>query len=67
MHFADRPDALLALDLGAGDGWGPLCAFLGRGEPSVPFPHRFTRRERRAAEGDTWVRRLASALRARGG
>jgi len=25
-----------------GDGWGPLCAGLGRSEPSEPYPHKNT-------------------------
>jgi len=37
-YFASRPDSLLVLDVCSGDGWGPLCAFLGRHEPEVPFP-----------------------------
>ena len=32
-------DRLLVLDLSKGEGWGPLCAFLGLPEPAVPFPH----------------------------
>jgi hypothetical protein len=31
---------LLVLDICAGDGWQPLCQFLGRDVPSVPFPWR---------------------------
>jgi hypothetical protein len=38
-HFAGRPGALLELDLTAGAGWGPLCAFLERPVPAEPFPH----------------------------
>lgn len=37
-HFADRPDDLLVLDLGAGQGWAELCGFLGRPAPDEPFP-----------------------------
>jgi hypothetical protein len=57
-HFAGRPDALLEMDIGAGDGWGPLCEFLGRPRTDIPFPHRFRRAERR----DTLGWRLARAL-----
>ena len=36
---ADIPaDRLLVLDVCGGDGWGPLCRFLGRPAPSLPFP-----------------------------
>lgn len=38
-HFADRPDDLLVLDLGAGDGWAELGAFLGVEVPDGSFPH----------------------------
>ena len=37
-RFADRPDALLVLRLTEGEGWPELCAFLGRPEPTRPFP-----------------------------
>jgi len=50
-HFRSRPEALLELDIGAGHGWGPLCEFLGRPAPDVPFPHRFRRAERRSSPG----------------
>ncbi|MBI3154319.1 MAG: hypothetical protein HYZ20_02825 [Burkholderiales bacterium] len=37
-HFRGRPGDLLELDLGAGQGWDELCAFLGRPVPDAPFP-----------------------------
>jgi hypothetical protein len=37
-HFGASP-RLLVMDVCAGDGWEPLCAFLGRPVPAVPFPH----------------------------
>jgi Sulfotransferase domain len=37
-YFADRPDYLLVFDLIGGDGWEPLCEFLGRPVPEAPFP-----------------------------
>lgn len=38
--FAARPEDLLLLDLFAGDGWEPLCEFLGVPVPvGIPFPH----------------------------
>ena len=37
---ADIPsERLLVMDVTAGDGWEPLCAFLGHPVPSFPFPH----------------------------
>ena len=38
-YFSDRPDNLLVFNLEDNPGWGPLCAFLGKSEPSAPFPH----------------------------
>lgn len=38
-HFRARPDDLLVLDLTRGDGWAPLCRFLGAPIPDVPFPY----------------------------
>ena len=29
---------ILRFDVTSGDGWSELCAFVGRGEPNVPFP-----------------------------
>jgi hypothetical protein len=37
-HFRDRPEAVLTLDITAGDGWAPLCGFLGLPAPPEPFP-----------------------------
>ena len=37
-HFAGRPDDLLVLNVTAGEGWEPLCRFLGHEEPGVGFP-----------------------------
>ncbi|MBX3271149.1 MAG: hypothetical protein KF729_12860 [Sandaracinaceae bacterium] len=39
-HFAGRPDKLLVMDIAGGDGWEPLCAFLGRPVPQQVFPHK---------------------------
>ena len=51
-HFADRPGALLEMDIGAGDDWGPLCRFLELPEPKKqPFPRRFSKSERRETLG----------------
>ena len=43
-HFAGRDEALLVMDLEAGDGWAELCRFLDNESPDVPFPHLVTRR-----------------------
>jgi hypothetical protein len=37
-HFRGRPDDLLYIDIPAGDGWQPLCRFLGIDSPDCPFP-----------------------------
>lgn len=37
-HFAHRPDDLLIMNIRAGDGWEPLCSFLGVPVPAEPFP-----------------------------
>lgn len=60
-YFADRPGALLTMDISAGDGWAPLCAFLDLPVPDAPFPHRFSQAERR----QTFGHRLKAALRRR--
>jgi len=38
-YFGDRAGDLLVLDVCGGEGWGPLCAFLGLRVPDGPFPH----------------------------
>lgn len=38
-YFKDRPDDLLVMDLGRGDGWDKLCAHLQTARPDMPFPH----------------------------
>jgi hypothetical protein len=37
-YFAHRPDDLLVVDVTAGEGWKPLCDFLGAPVPDQPFP-----------------------------
>jgi hypothetical protein len=39
-YFRDRPDDLLEIDISKGEGWGPLCSFLGCDIPNTPFPHK---------------------------
>jgi hypothetical protein len=51
LHFAGREQFLLCMDICAGDGWAPLCGFLGFDHPPLPFPHR----NARAALGHDWV------------
>ena len=38
-YFEDRGRDLLYLDVCGGEGWEPLCRFLGKPVPSDPFPH----------------------------
>ena len=38
-YFADRREDVLVLNVCGGDGWQPLCQFLGRPIPDEPFPH----------------------------
>jgi hypothetical protein len=42
-HFDNRRDDLLVLDITAGDGWDPLCKFLQKTAPAMPFPHKNVR------------------------
>ncbi len=39
-YFADRPADLLVFNLTGGDGWEPLCDFLGHPVPDALFPWR---------------------------
>jgi hypothetical protein len=55
-HFQRRNRDLLVMDICSGDSWEPLCEFLGRPVPDVPFPHenvgkfkRIKRNSRRAS------------------
>jgi Sulfotransferase domain len=38
-HFANRPRDLLILNIVGGEGWEPVCVFLGKIAPPVAFPH----------------------------
>ena len=38
-YFDNRREDLLVMNLIKGDGWGPLCEFLGVDAPTVPFPN----------------------------
>lgn len=37
-HFANRPNDLLVLELGADNKWETLCAFLDKEIPETPYP-----------------------------
>jgi hypothetical protein len=37
-HFSERSDRLLVFDVSAGEGWTPLCDFLGHEQPDAEFP-----------------------------
>ena len=38
-YFSDQRHNLLRYDVCGGEGWGPLCEFLGRDEPAEAFPN----------------------------
>jgi hypothetical protein len=38
-YFCDRPESLLVLNIGAGEGWEKLCPFLGFDSIDQPFPY----------------------------
>jgi hypothetical protein len=64
-HFAGREQALLTLDITRGQGWDALCDFLGRPIPDLPFPYRFSKRERRSQDAASrpladWLHRFRS-------
>lgn len=44
-YFADRPDDLLVMDLSK-VGWEPVCQFLGKPVPDVPWPVANTKKEK---------------------
>lgn len=37
-YFRNRSEDILTMDITRGDGWGPLCDFLGLRRPGVEFP-----------------------------
>jgi hypothetical protein len=39
QYFEGRPGKLLRVNICAGEGWEPLCKYLGVQIPRVPFPH----------------------------
>ncbi len=38
-HFSGRPNCLLVVDWGQGDGWREICRFLQKAVPNTKFPH----------------------------
>jgi hypothetical protein len=38
-YFKDRPDDIIWVSWGKGDGWEKICSFLSQPIPSIPFPH----------------------------
>jgi hypothetical protein len=50
-YFAGRPNDLLVLNICGGDGWDPLCRFLGKPIPEAAFPH-----ENRRFHEPRWTR-----------
>jgi len=47
-YFRTRPNDLLEMSLGDGDGWEKLCPFLGAPAPDEPFPVKNTERGRKS-------------------
>ena len=41
--FRNRPEDILTMDVTRGDGYDPLCTFLGRDRPDVEFPRLNTK------------------------
>lgn len=39
QYFKDRPHQLLVIDITKQPEWEPICSFLNRPVPNVPFPH----------------------------
>ena len=61
-YFAHRPNDLLQMDFGTGEGWKRLCAFLDRPIPSAAFPHDNTAEEREHKRNSIW-RKFKAAIR----
>ena len=54
-YFTGREEDLLVLRVCEGEGWERLCAFLGKGIPSGPFPHANDSVEREGEGGTPLV------------
>jgi hypothetical protein len=67
-YFRDRPGDLLEMNLSRGEGWAPLCAFLGRPVPDADFPRSNSAETRRSVPRRLHrrVRRLVARLRPAG-
>ncbi|MEM8730031.1 MAG: sulfotransferase family protein [Pseudomonadota bacterium] len=39
LKYFEGSDRFLRIDITAGHGWDSICPFLGKPEPSTPFPH----------------------------
>jgi hypothetical protein len=59
-HFKGRPADFMVLRAGADAAWSSLCDFLGKPEPSSPYPHQNSERQRRRSR--SLVHRLARAV-----
>ncbi|HEX5915058.1 MAG TPA: sulfotransferase, partial [Rubrobacter sp.] len=62
-HFADRPGDLLVMNITGGDGWEPLCAFLGHPVPDTAFPHKARHRPWSDSASATGWRKVVMRLR----
>lgn len=45
-YFASRPDDLLVMKLESGAAWEPICRFLGKKVPDLPYPRENTSQQR---------------------
>lgn len=61
-YFADRPRDLLVIDVSDGNGWNPLCDFLGLAAPDEPFPHVNEALVRADTLANRFRRRMANAM-----
>lgn len=59
-YFSGRSDDFMTLRVGDNDGWPSLCDFLGKPEPSTPYPHQNSERQRRRRR--SLVHRLVRAV-----
>lgn len=62
-YFRGRPDDLLEMDIGAGDGWDKLCPFLDLPVPDEPFPHTNQRRSDISSRVKSSARNLARKVK----
>jgi Sulfotransferase domain len=65
-YFRDRPDDLLTIDIcSKGEGWEPLCSFLGQTVPDGAFPHENKRKSpfERYLESSQTIKQMHRAWR----